>query len=615
MNFCSENVNGHLQNVDQSKENSAISHYSPIGSSPLSMMAEAEFPNPSVSQHPNQSPSQGFPMRLLHPSQQLPYLNKVSSSQGLLQLSSTLDTRPVNSGFVEKNQTLLASSSPIQSMPPSQNVHWDEKSHCLGEAEAATSLFQPPHFVSDENQGQFASGAPAVRLSPQASLPSAASRYPQYGLSSSQDTSRHTNSNISGKQYPVFEALPISQPLSTSRLGQQGGLLARQQNVWLNNTFQQNNAYTEGNKIGSLNNTLEATSLVPLGINDQTSEKCGLQLLESDTIPTNSQDYDHKDEIPGQRTKSDVYNTLLADGVARKIASTNAFPSGLLLANPHQQDFNSVQIEGKNLAACEGDLAYDNFSKLPHVGQQYAPQKVKLMKNVEAEPKGVQDAQHVTIMSKENSAREDAKQGFASEMNSLPSENRKMLNLLAGGAREDYNVKFLSENPLNACSTGFTSDGQSEAVSEFNRKNMEGNNEENSQTSSLSASSWFKFRNEQLHAKHPGGHFSLLKPLDNFCKQSSLGGIDSSDVSLSGKVWSTAAKTTVATDLTVPYGLPSTVTVETGAILRPKKRKLDSSELQPWHLEIQGSQRIVNIRYLTIIVKRGISFYNQHLFI
>ncbi|XP_031742314.1 uncharacterized protein LOC101205434 isoform X1 [Cucumis sativus] len=594
-NQTSENVNGHLQNVDQSKENSAISHYSPIGSSPLSMMAEAEFPNPSVSQHPNQSPSQGFPMRLLHPSQQLPYLNKVSSSQGLLQLSSTLDTRPVNSGFVEKNQTLLASSSPIQSMPPSQNVHWDEKSHCLGEAEAATSLFQPPHFVSDENQGQFASGAPAVRLSPQASLPSAASRYPQYGLSSSQDTSRHTNSNISGKQYPVFEALPISQPLSTSRLGQQGGLLARQQNVWLNNTFQQNNAYTEGNKIGSLNNTLEATSLVPLGINDQTSEKCGLQLLESDTIPTNSQDYDHKDEIPGQRTKSDVYNTLLADGVARKIASTNAFPSGLLLANPHQQDFNSVQIEGKNLAACEGDLAYDNFSKLPHVGQQYAPQKVKLMKNVEAEPKGVQDAQHVTIMSKENSAREDAKQGFASEMNSLPSENRKMLNLLAGGAREDYNVKFLSENPLNACSTGFTSDGQSEAVSEFNRKNMEGNNEENSQTSSLSASSWFKFRNEQLHAKHPGGHFSLLKPLDNFCKQSSLGGIDSSDVSLSGKVWSTAAKTTVATDLTVPYGLPSTVTVETGAILRPKKRKLDSSELQPWHLEIQGSQRIVNI--------------------
>ena len=56
----------------------------------------------------------------------------------------------------------------------------------------------------------------------------------------------------------------------------------------------------------------------------------------------------------------------------------------------------------------------------------------------------------------------------------------------------------------------------------------------------------------------------------------------------------------MATDLTVPYGLPSTVTAETGVILRPKKRKLDSSELQPWHLEVQGSQRIVNIRYLTV---------------
>ncbi|XP_038891180.1 uncharacterized protein LOC120080554 isoform X2 [Benincasa hispida] len=597
-NQTSENVNGHLQNVDQSKENSAIPHYSSIGSSPLSMMAEAVFPNPSVSQYHNQSPSQGFPMRLLHPSQQLPYSNKISSSQGLLQLSSNLDTRPVNSGFVEKNQTLLASSSPIQAMPSSQNVHWDEKSHCLGEAEAATSLYLLPHFVSDENQGQFASGAPAVRLSPQASLPSAASRYPQYGMSSSQDTTGHININISGKQYPIFEALPISQPLSMSRIGQQGGLLARQQNLWLHNTSQQHNASTEANKIGSLNNSLEATSLAPLGFNDQTSQKCGLQVLESDMIPTNSQDYENKDEIPDQRTKSDVYNTLLADGVARKIANTNAFPSGLLLANPHQQDLNSVQIEDKNLTTREGDFPFDNFSKLPHVvGQQYSLEKVKLMKNVEIEPKGVQDAQQVTTMSKEDSTREDAKhgEGFASEINSLPSENRKMLNLLARG-REDYNVKSLSENLPNAYSTGFTSDGQRETVNEFNRKNMEGNNEENSQINPLSMSSLFKFRNGQLLTNHPGGHFSLLKPSDNLCKQPSLDGTDSADVNPSGRVWSTAAITTVATDLTGPYGLPSTVTVGTGAIMRPKKRKFDSSELQPWHLEVKGSQTIVNIR-------------------
>lgn len=596
-NQTSENVNGHLQNVDRSKENSAIPLYSPVGSSPLSMMAEAVFPNPSVSQHHNQSPSQGFPMRLLHPSQQVPYSNKISSSQGLLQLSSNLDTRPVNSGFVEKNQTPLASSSPTQSMPPSQNVHWDEKTHCVGEAVAATSLFLPPHFVSDENQGQFASGAPGVCLSPQASLPSAASRYPQYGLSSSQDTSRQINSNISGKQYPVFEALPISQPLSMSRIGQQGGLLARQQNIWLNNTSQQRNASAEANKIGLLNNTLEAASLAPLGFNDQTSQKCGPQLMESEMIPTNSQDY-HKDEIPEQRTNSYVYNTLLADGVARKITNTNAFPSGLLLGNPHQQDLNSVQIEDKNLTTCEGDFPFDNFSKFPHVAsQQYSLQKGKLMKNVETEPKGVQDAQQLTTMSKENSTREDANhgQGFASEINSSPSENRKMLNPLAAGGREDYKVKSLSEKPPNACSTGFTSDGQ-EAVNEFNRKNMEGDNEENSQINPQSVSSWFKFRNEQLLAKHSGGHFSLLKPLENLCKQSSLDGIASADVNPSGRFWPTAATTTVGTDLTGPYGLPSTVTVETGAIVRPKKRKFDSSELQPWHLEVQGSQRIVNIR-------------------
>ncbi|XP_023549729.1 uncharacterized protein LOC111808146 [Cucurbita pepo subsp. pepo] len=580
----SENVNGHLQNVDHSKENSAIPHYGSIGSSPLSMMSQAVFPNPSVSQNHNQSTSQGFPMRLLHPSQQLSYSNKISSSRGLPQLSSNPDTSPVISD--------LAPPSPIQSMPPdesSQNVHWDENSHCLGEAEAATSLFLSPHFVTDENQGQFVSGALASRLSPQASLKSTASRYPQYGQSSSHDTSRHIDRNMSGKQYPVFEALPLSQPLSMSRIDQQGGLLARQQNVWLNNTSQQHNA----------------TSLAPLGFNDQSSKKCGLQLLESDMIPTNSLNYDHKDEVPEQRTKSDVYNTLLADGVARKITSTNAFPSGLLLAHPHQQDLNRVQMEEKNLTPSERDFPFDNFSKLPHVvGQQYSLQKVQPMKNVETEPKGVQDAQQVNIMSKENLTREDGKhgQGFAYEINSLPSENRKMLNLFARGGREDYNVTSLSENPPNACSRGFTSDGQSEAVNEFNRKNMEGNDEENSQMNPLSASSWFKFRNGQMPSmynellpKQPGGNFSLSKPSENFCKLSTLDGTDSADVNRSGGVWSAAAATTVPTDITGPYKLPSIVTVKTADTLRPKKRKFDSSEFQPWHLEVQGSQRIVNI--------------------
>ncbi|XP_022134374.1 uncharacterized protein LOC111006651 isoform X2 [Momordica charantia] len=608
-NQTSENMHGNLQNVDQSKENSAIPHYSSIGSSPLSMMTEAVFPNPSVSKHYNQSASQGFTMRLLHPSQQLSYSNKISSSRGLPQLSSNPDTRPVNSGFVEKNQNLLAPPSSIQSMSPSneslQNAHWDEKSHCLGEAEAATSLFLPPHFATDENQGQFSSGAPAARWSPQASLSSTASRYPQFGLASSQDTPRHTNSNMGGKQYPVFEAHPISPPLSVSRIGQQGGLLARQQNVWSNNTSQQHNASTEANKIGALNNTLEATSLAPQGSNDQNSQKCGLQLLESDMISTNSQDYDHKDEILEETTKSDAYNSLKGDGVTRKITNTNAFPSGLLLVHPHQQDLNRMQIEDRNgLTTSERDSLFDNFSKLPHaVGQQYSLQKVKPLKNVDTEPKGVQDAQQVTAMSKENSTRENAKHGQSctSELNSLPSENRNVLNLLAGG-REDFRVKSLSENPLNTCSRGFTSDGRSETLNEFNRKNMEVSNGENSQISPQSVSSWFKFRNgmpsmyNELFSKHPGGHFSLLKPSENSCKQLSLDVVDSTDVNLSGRVWSTAATTMAATDLlTATHGLPSIATVKTAAIVRPKKRKFDSSDLQPWHLEAQGLQRIVNI--------------------
>ncbi|XP_023529474.1 uncharacterized protein LOC111792311 isoform X2 [Cucurbita pepo subsp. pepo] len=609
-NQTCENVHGHLQNVDQSKENSATPHYSSVGSSPLSMMADGVFPNPSVSQHHNQFTSQAFPGRLLHPSQQLSYSNQISSSQGLPQFSSNLDPRPVNSGYVQKNQTPLAPSSFIQSMHPSneslQNVHWDEKPHCLEEAEAATSLFLPAHYVTDENQGKFASGAPAASLSAQASLPGTASRYPQFGRSSSQDTSGHTNSNMSGKQYPIFEAHPISQPLSMSRIGQQGGLLARQQNLWLNNTSQQNNASAEANKFGSLNNTLEGTSLTPLGFNNQTSQKLGLQLLESDMIPTNSLDYGFKDEIPEQRTKSDEYRqmTLLADGLARKNNNTNAFPSGLLPVHPHQQDFNRVQIEENiGLTTSERDPLFDNFSKLPHVvGQQYSLEKVKLMKNVETQPKGVQVAQLVTTMSKENSTREDPKhgQGFTSEKNYMLSENRKMLNLLAGGAREDYKVKPLSENPPNTCSRGFTSDGQSDPANEFDRKNMEGNNEENSQINPLPVSSWFKFRNGQmpsmyneLLAKHPGGHFSLLNPSENLMKQSSLDGIDSTDVNQSGRVWSTAATTMVASDLTGPYGLPSTLTDKTAAIVS-KKRKLDSSELQPCHLEVQGSRRILN---------------------
>uniref|UniRef100_A0A5B6ZF66 Uncharacterized protein n=1 Tax=Davidia involucrata TaxID=16924 RepID=A0A5B6ZF66_DAVIN len=594
----SQNVLELLHKVDQDGEHSTVRHFGSNDSNPLSEVPETETPDAAAAQqYDHSSAAQHFGLRLAPPSQWLPNSNSLFSSQ---------------------------------SSPQTGNS-------------TATSSLSPP-YSRNQFQRQQLPAVPVASQSPQAVLAGMTSKLPCYNRATSQDTSHPICTNPFGQQFPILESVPVTQPSVMSGMSQQVGLSIRPPSAWTNVSTQRHVFGTEPRNLPSslllstetTNNSLETTSWAPQDLQGQNSYRGGTASLEFGKCSMNSQGLDYGEEQPGkersqQQISPEILNTASQTGglsnwqesVAKNLSEANAIGSALLIAHSHQQDFDRAR-HGDNLtpAVSARDLeAFGRSLRPSHVHQNHSLlSQVHSMKNLENDQnRKVSDKyngadsdlnlQQITAVAGHSSGVKNPvnnELNAASWLNSYPSRDIKMLNF-PSEVRDHQSVKDSSQPFLQDTPQKMATLGQSYSQSHSTSSNVTSNRTELSQISLQMAPSWFKhygtLKNGQLlpmydarAAKNSAQQFPLGKPCENLHTNTSMVRVFATDASQVGSTWPTTATTWAAGKQSPPYVLPTEVTDQNLAIVRPKKRKIASTELLSWHKEVtQGSQRLENI--------------------
>ncbi|KAF2299328.1 hypothetical protein GH714_031576 [Hevea brasiliensis] len=583
-----------LHKVDQSKDDSSTKQFGSADGSPLTEMPGADSHDTSVSQlYTQPSDSQGFGLRLAPPTQRLANSNSFLFASGLPQTINNLNPRQVNPELGEKNQAWLTPSS-FQSSPQShelpQRAHWENKSGTLGPkssspyvnmlGNSAASFSPSPSQTRNQLLMHPLSNVPVSTQSLQATLPGGNGRFPPFNQAPSQDTSQQMHTNLVGQQFPVLEAAPVSRP---SVMSQQGENSARPYNVW-------RNVPTQRQSFGGYKSSEVGAS-------------------------SNSQGFGHGEDNPGkevlqQRMSSKMLDTSQSGGVSlgpQPVSDETALTSGSLMSHAQWQDLVKVR-HSNDLAQASSQRNIESFSHSHNDHHNYSLlQQVQGMTTNNGADSAL-DVQHATALGgqqlHENISRfrhlVDGTPNSTSQTSSFPSGDNQMLSLL-GEARDGPTVKAPQQPALQcrssqemvtfACTDPHTQSSSSNVLS--NHTDLGHGNQH-------MAPSWPKqygaLRNGQMVpifdarlAKSVASQFSLGKPSQNVHMHSSSEQLDAADAGQGGRVWPSSQQ------LSSPYMLPSEVTNQE-AIMRPKKRKITSSELLPWHKEVtQDSNRLQNI--------------------
>ncbi|XP_068334836.1 uncharacterized protein [Pyrus communis] len=599
----SQNMLHLLIRVDQSKENSSIAQFGRSGFNPLSEVTEAKTPGASVSHIYNQSSaSQGFALKLASPSQRQSVSNTLFSSQGMIHPASNPNQMQMDSNLREKNQTwsTLSPSQPLpQSHESSPRSRWDDKFGIGGQSSSPTSykhgnsiaeITSSPTFSRNQRQTQHLFNVPGP--SNQTTSPGSAAKHAPSNLALSQDTSQQIFVNSGGQQFPVLEAVPVSQPSFMSGMPARVGLSVKPQSLWTKNQSQQ---HLSG---------METTSLASKELNGLNTQDGGYRSSEFGHSHTSFQGFISAQEKQGEETTFDASQT----GV-RNVSDPSDFASGTLLNHSHLQDLGGIHRSDSNgLAPSARNLGFLGHALKHSHGFRHDHSRlhqVQDTKNEEADPSRRDlDVQQITAMAGQQSIYGHNKDG---ELNSpsahkfSPLGNSNATNFLTD-AREGPSVKTSSQSAFQA--QGMVAFGESDSQSPSIGNNVLPNYAETSQPNLSMASNWFKqygtFRNGQIQPTYDArldrssaGQTSLAKPSQSLNIHSSVEQIDASDAN---RVWpSTATNLVTSEPFVAPYVLPSDVIDESMAIVRPKKRKIETSELLPWHKVTEGSKRVQDV--------------------
>ncbi|TQD95268.1 hypothetical protein C1H46_019060 [Malus baccata] len=589
--------------VDQLKENSSIAQFGHPGFNPLSEVTEAKTPGASVSHIYNQSSaSQGFALKLASPSQRQSISNTLFSSQGMIHPASNPNQMQMDSNLRGKNQTwsTLSPSQPLpQSHESSPRSRWDDKFGIGGQSSSPTSykhgnsiaeITSSPTFSRNQLQTQHLFNVPGP--SNQTTLPGSSAKHAPSNLALSQDTSQQIFVNSGGQQFPVLEAVPVSQPPFMSGMPARGGVSVKPQSLWTTNQSQQ---HLSG---------METTSLASKELNGLNTQDSGYRSSEFGHSHTSLQGFNSAQEKQEEERMFDASQT----GV-RNVSDPSDFASGTLLNHSHLQDLGGIHHSDSNgLAPSARNLGFLGHALKHSHGFRHDHSRlhqVQGTKNEEADPSRRDlDVQQVTAMAGQQSIYGHNKDG---ELNSpsahklSPLGNSNATNFLTD-AREGLSVKTSSESAFQA--QGMVAFGESDSQSPTIGNDVLPNYAETSQPNLSMASNWFKqygtFRNGQMQptydarlARSSAGQTSLVKPSQSLNIHSSVEQIDASDAN---RVWpSTATNLVTSEPFVAPYVLPSDVIDETMAIVRPKKRKIETSELLPWHKVTEGSKRVQDV--------------------
>ncbi|WCJ25598.1 dentin sialophosphoprotein-related [Euphorbia peplus] len=573
----------------------------------------ADSRDTSIAQmHSQSSPSQGFGLRLAPPYQKLANPNSILSPARSSLATNDLNSRQVKAELEEKSQAWHAHPSSFNSSSPShevaQRTHWDNRSGSPGPTSLSryanmqgnSAVSFSPNRPEARSQLQIRpSGLPVTSDSFQASLPGSTSRFSPFNQVPSQDTSQQINSYSASQPFPVLDTMPMSHHSNLSSMAQQGQNSARPYYVWRNVPIQKQPFSSLSSSMESPNNNMSTTSWAPHVPVEQNSVEEGNKSSEVSTS-SNLQGYDHMEELTGkemlqQHISSNILDTS-SGGTGQgqeNISYLTGLNSGHLGSHVPQQHVDKVRHTDIFSQASQRNLESFSHSRNDH--HNYAlVQQVQAMNN----PDNGFDVQRAAALGgqqlHDNISRfrhlVDGRLNTTSQPNSFPSGDAQVV---SPSAEASSQAAVHSRSPQEIAAVGYN-DSQPQSSS----KNVISNPTEHGHVNLQMANSWFKqygaLRNGQMSpmfdprpAKAAASQFYLGKPSQNLHMQSSLKWVDGADAGQDGA--DAAATMLESQQVSSPY-------TNQVAIMRPKKRKIMTLELRPWHKEVmQDSGRLQNL--------------------
>ncbi|XP_057973995.1 uncharacterized protein LOC131161937 isoform X2 [Malania oleifera] len=592
------------------------------------------------------------------------------TSQNMLKLLHKVDQSGEGSTVAKFQSQMPREHSPNASVAQLNNHSYASQTSGSRLAPQSQQLLNSDHFFSSQGSPQMemsriavTSGAPYSRnqlhrqlisntsLAGQSSrqtLPGTVSRLPPPNLDRSQDTALPICSHPFGEQFPVLEAVPITQPIISS-MPQQSGFSVRPPNEWTNLPTQQQVSAAEFHKFpsalipssGPSYTGLEAPSWAPHELSDQNVQNSGNGSLGFGVYSMNSKVCVSGEEQTGKESSQEQTLSETLDPTAqishfvqgkecmtKHLTVADAAAPSSLANHLHPQDFDGVEhgdkqdlgVSGRDFTAFGRSLrpsldSHQNYSLL---------HQVQAMNNVDSEPSGRAsktcngsnsdlDFQLATVMAGQQSLYQhvtrvgnptDNELNAASHLNSFPF---KMQSLMTQ-ARADQTAKTSSGSSLQGLPSQETVKfGQNDSQSHSSYAQLTSRQMENSHISLQMAPSWFKqygtFKNGEMlpmydarTARSAAEQISFGKHLENLQLHRSMEQVNAADVYHLGHVWPHKAANMVECEHMPNYILPSDVTNQSLAVMRPKKRKTGASVFLPWHKEVtNGSQAIQNI--------------------
>ncbi|KAJ4713167.1 putative Dentin sialophosphoprotein-related [Melia azedarach] len=622
----SQNMLELLHKVDQSKEHS---HAMNISSSDRnqSQMSETEISGGSADHllQNQSSTSQGFGLQLAPPSQRLPIPDHTLSSQSSSQAVNSLSSTRVTSDMGKRGHAWLSSNASIQSLYPSHETSQGDSGHNIGNKGSQFNIqgnlsaafpYHKSHLHTQQMIGtgdQVTSSQFIKQISDSsertqtnhavASVPDKSKGTSHSELTSAAETSQPSSNNQnhggSAQQFPVLEAMPVSQPYATPGKCHQGAFPKMFPNAWTGVSNQHNSSVSQAppnlfkNQLQSTNN-LERSSSGVEKQDDQAAQRGDNGPSGFAAYSAKPQGFVREEQSAKEQqvsSETDVGQKMSASHLQGKESVVNRLSDTALLNSTTQRD---IEAFGRSLKP--NNLLHQNYSLL---------HQMQAMKSTEIDP----DNRSVKRFKGPDSALDALQvapvggQQLPTNNSSLPPGDSRMLGF--SPKTGDNRGTITSPNdahPLNP------NDSQSSA----NGNSVVAVRDEHSQISPQMAPSWFdqygSFKNGQMLSIYDARKsaavrtmeqpFIVGKPSDGLHVGPSTQAYAVPDARQFGNVQQSSLSMSMASEhISSPQFLPPDTTDQSLVHVRPNKRKSATSEYLPWHREVmEGFAKLQNIR-------------------
>ncbi|XP_044476428.1 uncharacterized protein LOC123203983 isoform X2 [Mangifera indica] len=649
----SQNMLELLHKVDQTKEHSPAMHFTSSDQN-QSEMPEAETSDGSAGHlQQNQTSSlQGFGLQLAPPSQRLSIPDCALPSQSSVHTVSSGSTTVIASEIGRKGHTWLSSSTSMQSLYPSNATsQGDSKSNISsGSAQFGNKTSQYniqgdyssgfPHrgslLQNQQMSGVGGQGTPtqSVKLSfdgflsqskqiddlcetqtsqsTMAPVPDNSKGTAHNELASSAKTSQlnsnnENNARGSAQQFPILEAMPVSQPSVTPGMSQRGAFSKMLPNVWTGFQYQQHSSVAQAppnllKPQPQSTNNVEKSSSGMQKLDDQVAQRgdCGSPgfagySAQPQVFPGNGQSAEEQHMSPENNAGLNTVGALCLQGkesVSDSSLSTSTTTGRNIEVFGHS-------LKPNNLLHQKCSLLHQNQAMK---GTDADPENrsVKRFKGSDCGMDAQKVAQvggHLLPCGSNNIIRDTSL-----NCGSLPPGDSKVLN---------FSPKMGNSHGTQPSANDMVALDRNDSQGITNGNNAVTARGEQSQISPQMVPSWFDqygaFKNGQMLKMYDAQKNTALKtveqsvivgkPSDGLHVGHSMPENAVADPIHFSNVQQSSSPVSQASDpLSLPQLLPPVITDQSLVNMRLQKRKTATSELLPWHREVmQGSRRLRNI--------------------